>query len=106
MIQPPLGWTTPVKVKKEGDGDTITVTIERTFVLRLVDDEIYFDTPEKGFRAKDDTERANAEIVTQFLHTLLFNSDGTQRNIVAHIPTSGDGDIKDSMTIGNRFQAH
>lgn len=104
MKQPGLGWVTPAHIEKEYDGDSLTVSVKRVLTIRLVDDEIYYDTPETGWRAKTDEERLHAADANAYLHHLLYNSDGTEKNIVIYIPTDGSGVFKDTLVIGGRFK--
>lgn len=107
MKQPPLGWTTPATVAELKDGDTIVVEIKRTFILRLIDDEIYFDTPET-YRPQSEEERVAGLAATEYLRKLLFKRDEqgnlVPKNIVVHIPTDGSGKM-DQITQFSRYHA-
>ena len=89
MIQPPLGWTTPVRFVRALDGDTIEVAVTRKLIIRISDlwcEEIRGGTAEskaKGFAAKD----AAIKLIT----------DAGQ--LVLHVPLSDD-DFKDRLSMG------
>ncbi len=108
MKQPPLGWTTKVHaVDRQIDGDTIALSIMRHFVIRLVDDEIYFDTPET-YRAKSPEERKRGNAATAYLYKLLtkrkkWGRKRVIRDIVLHVPGSEREKFGDSIAL-NRLK--
>lgn len=88
MEQPPFGLTFKAKVENDAyDGDTVEVVITHKLKIRITNDERNFDTPEKGWRAKDDAEREWAERACKFANNLIRGKE-----LVVHIPT--DGSIK------------
>lgn len=101
MKQPELGWTTPVKVKRVVDGDTVVIKVEKTIVIRLQDDDGYFDTPET-YRPKDEAERILGQAYTQFLKDMVDNAD----EVVMHLGADSEGKVADLFTIGARAKAH
>jgi len=98
MKQPPLGWTTPVKLKRVIDGDTIHVILEKELVIRITDDKGTYNTPEVR-RKKDVTEKElqNGYKAKLELISLLHDED-----IVLYIPTNKQGKIADIFSIGSR----
>jgi len=102
MKPPPIGWTTPVKLDREGDGDTLTISVERKLIIRLVDDQLCFDAPET-YRPKSDAERKHGEAATKFLHQLLHRPDGSPRDLILHIPGDPQGKVSHMICIGGRF---
>jgi len=94
MKQPPLGWTTVAELDRTTDGDTIVVTIKRQFIIRLVDDEIYFDTPET-YRPKSEEERELGKKATEHLKELIEGKE-----LVIHIPADERGRMKDVTQLG------
>lgn len=96
MKQPPLGWTTPVKLIRALDGDTVEVVVERKMIIRIEDlwcEEVRggtAETKEVGFAAKD--------------HILKIITDA--ETLVLHVPLQ-DNDLKDrfsmSRVIGRLF---
>lgn len=108
MKQPPLGWTTEVELDRMIDGDTIVVNIARQFIIRIVDDEIYFDTPET-YRAKSPEEKERGNAATAYLYKLLtkkkskWSKKRVPRTIVLHIPGSERGQFRDSIAL-NRLK--
>lgn len=96
MEQPPIGWTTTAKLKRVIDADTIVVSVEREFTVRLVD----FDAPETH-HPKTEAERQHGESATAYLEYLLKGA-----NIVMCIPASENDRLKDIYSIGGRVQGH
>lgn len=101
MKQPPLGWTTTVKLKRVIDGDTICVTVEKEITIRITDDAATFNTPEirrrKGI-TEEEIQRGHRALLD--LSLLLENSE-----IIMHIATDEDGKIADMFSIGSRAVA-
>jgi len=102
MKPPPIGWTTPVQIDREGDADTLTISVSRKLIIRLVDEQLCFDAPET-YRPRSEAEREHGKKATKFLHSLLFRPDGTPRDLVLHIPGDPDGKIAKTIAIGGRF---
>jgi endonuclease YncB( thermonuclease family) len=89
MKQPPLGWTTPVKLVRVLDGDTVEVVVERKLIIRISDlwcEEIRGGTAKEkavGFAAKS--------------HAIKLVTDAGQ--LVLHVPIE-DNDFKDRLSMG------
>ena len=97
--QPPTGWTTPVKLVKVIDGDTIRVKFERELDIRITDDDETFDTPE--VRGVDDEEKAEGRAATTALQMILAG-----KLIHIHVPTDDRSRVKDIFSIGSRAVGH
>lgn len=101
MEQPDLGWTTPVKVERVIDGDTIEVSITRRFMVRLQDDDGDFDTPET-YRPKSEEEKTLGLLYTDFVKKQLQAAS----TITMHVGAFKDGEVRDLFSIGTRINAH
>lgn len=101
MEQPELGWTTPVKIDRVVDGDTIVIKVEKTITIRLQDDDGFFDTPET-YRPKSEEERILGKAYTQFVKDLLESAD----SVVMHLGADESGKVANLFTIGTRAKAH
>lgn len=129
MKQPPLGWTTLVDFEYQQDGDTITVSTKREFVIRLLGDGFYFDTPET-YHPKLPGEKEAGEAAKKYLYELLTkevpvieeeyyptedtDTEGNQtyykrtvvrfkrvpRELVLHIPTDDRQRMRDVTALG------
>lgn len=109
MKLPKLGWTTKAKVQpKESihDGDTLKITVERTFTIRMLGDGFYYDTAEISGKKISKKEKEEAKLALKHLISLLFNEDGTQKDIVIHIDGDPSGVFANSFCIGTRALAH
>lgn len=91
MKTPPLGYTTPVKLVRVIDGDTIKVRLEKEFIVRLKD----FNAPEIRKPASDE-EIAKGKECKNLLNSLL------PYELILFIPISKDNDIGDVFSIGSR----
>lgn len=120
MVQPPIGWTTPARLIRVKDGDTIEIEIYRRISIRIINDTVYFDTPEifkpscpeekvQGLRYKKKLEEllmkpvivrekeyvpivAIVDGAAQTVYTpkMVTKSVLEQREIVIHIPQNHD----------------
>ncbi len=113
MKQPELGWTTPVKVERVIDGDTIEVSVTKKFMVRLQDDDGYFDTPEIRKPASEEEIRLGKEC-SEYLEGLLFNTfdpgDGdilyrAKDGVVMHVDSDETGKISHSFNF-TRVKGH
>jgi len=96
MKQPHLGWTTPIKVKRIIDGDTIVAEIRKEITVRITDEDGTFNTPEtRGASAQEEFEGEQAK-------KALYNIIDFADEVVIFIPTDSDGQIKDAFSIGAR----
>ena len=112
MDQPDLGWTTPVKVVRVLDGDTVEVSVTKTFMVRLQDDDDEFNTPEIR-RPASDEERKRGRECKRFLYNLLFDltsgldmfDDYPKDDVVLHIDTKESGKMAGLFTF-TRIKGH
>jgi endonuclease YncB( thermonuclease family) len=96
MKQPQLGWTTPIKVKRVIDGDTIVAEITKEITIRITDEDGTFNTPE--IRNATDAEEYFGELAK----TTLINILDKSKEVVMFVPTDIDGQLKDIFSIGAR----
>ena len=89
MKEPPEGFTTKAKITRVVDGDTVDVLIERRMRIRLED----CWAPET--RTRDKKEKARGLAAKQFAKDKLLH-----RDVVVHIPSDPEGEIKDVFTFG------
>lgn len=90
-------WVTPAFVKEVKDGDTVTVEIRREVTVRFLD--CWCPESRKDPRvpaAKQESEKARGIAAKNNLAGML--KTGTE--VVLQIPTSGEGDIAEVMTMG------
>lgn len=90
MPPPPLGLSTPVRIERVIDGDTVVVTIERQVTVRLL--ECW--APET--RTADPQERRRGRASAAHLATLL----PPQTPATLYVPGSADGHVADLLTFG------
>jgi len=113
MDQPELGWTTPVKAVRVIDGDTIEVSVTKTFMVRLQDDDGHFDTPEIRKPASEE-EIARGKECKWFMEDLLLDAVAngpwdislkSKPNVVLHIDSDETGKISHSFNF-TRVKGH
>jgi len=111
MDQPELGWTTPVKVVRVLDGDTVEVSVTKTFMVRLQDDDGDFDTPEIRKPASAE-EIVYGQKCKRFMEYLLFKDnlpDGwatsSKDGVVLHIDSDETGKVSHSFNF-TRVKGH
>jgi hypothetical protein len=112
MEQPDLGWTTSVKVVRVIDGDTVEVSVTKTFMVRLQDDDDEFNAPEIR-RPASDEERKCGQECKRYLYNLLFDTtsglgmfdDYPKDNVVLHIDTKESGKMASLFTF-TRIKGH
>lgn len=88
-MTPEPGWTTQARVERVIDGDTIEVTVTRSFTIRLLD----CWAPETHTRDKREKQRGLA--AKEHLETLLSRGE-----VVIHVPSQCDGDLSALFTFG------
>jgi endonuclease YncB( thermonuclease family) len=104
MDQPELGWTTPVKVVRVLDGDTVEVSVTKTFMVRLQDDDSDFDTPEIRKPASPE-EIAKGKECKRHLEGLLFELASSREDVVLHIDADETGKFSKSLNF-TRVKGH
>jgi len=88
---PPLGWTTPARIVRVIDGDTVEVTIQRTLRIRLLD----CWAPET--RTKNLAEKALGIQAKEHLQALIAKHGP---NVRLHVPTESGGELAELLTMG------
>lgn len=91
--KPNPGWTTPAKIKRVIDGDTLVVEVTRTIHVRLLD----CWAPES--RTKDAAEKKRGLAAKEHLKQLIEGSRAGGECLVM-IPTEDNGDLLSVMTMG------
>ena len=84
MDCPPLGWTTKGIVSRVIDGDTVEITVSRTFTVRLLD----CWSPERHTQ--------EGKEATRHLEGILPPG----KPCVVHVPASKDDELQDMLTFG------
>ena len=103
MKEPTPGWTTKAQIERVKDGDTVEVSITRTFALRLIHrnkDRLIFKAPELNTPEGIAAREYLLELLKEYPATVTKNVDDLMlknrwREVTVFIPTNKSNKLMD-----------